>query len=162
MKEAHIINLLEERPAPEWDERERAMIEIHIADCADCRRAYRAAMAAADLLGARANETIEPSPFFNARVMAALREKQSPAASTLAAMWKAARALIVSMAAAVALLVGLTLWISGSQSQPLETAESENIYSAEWVILENGDPDDLTYGEIMTTLYEVVAYGEDK
>lgn len=174
MKNEHIINLLEERPARNLDERERAIIEAHTAVCSDCLHAYRAARVSAELLQARADELIEPSPFFNTKVMAALRERslrerslrerQSDTARTFAAMWKAARGLVASMVVAVAILLGLTLWIGGLSSLPTETAESENIYSAEWVILENGDSsDDLTYSEVMTTLYEsAIAYGENK
>ncbi len=164
MKNEHIIDLLEERPVLSLDEGERAILEKHTAVCSDCLRAYRAAMVSAEMLQARADESIEPSPFFNTRVMAALRERQPDEAGTFAAMWKAARGLVASMVVAVAILLGLTLWMGGASALPTETAESENIYSAEWVILENGDSsDDLTDSQVMTTLYEsAIAYGENK
>ena len=159
MKESHIITIIEQRCVSGLCETEIAEIEVHIADCTDCRRAYRAAQISDRLVRARVAETIEASPFFNTRVMAALRERElSPELPALLRMWKAAGALVSAMAAVVVILIGLTIFGTGTdtQSQMTEMAVSQSMFSPEYVVFEQGEgaDDSLAYDQVLTTVYD--------
>ena len=167
MKDDHIIKILEEAPADSLSESERAVVLSHINHCAGCARVFEAAQVSAVLLKARAAERVEPSPFFKTRVMVALRERQyAPEKFALSMMWRAARSLVSSMLAIIVILVALTVYFSKAsfQSQSLDPASSEDVYSPEWVLLSQGiEENDITYGEVLTTLYDLQEdYGEDK
>jgi hypothetical protein len=159
MRETHIIKIIEERCVAGLCETEIAEIEIHIADCADCRWAYGAAQVSDDLVRARVAESVEASPFFNTRVMAALRERElSPELPALLRMWKAAGALVSVMAALVVILIGLTIFGTNSdlQFQQSDLAASQNIYSPEYVVFGGGDNIDesIQYDQVLTTVYD--------
>ena len=154
MKENHIIELLEDRSFASLNDSERARIQTHAASCASCARAYEATKIASSLLHARASEVVEPSPFFQTRVMAALREQQNevPAFKRL---WQAAGSLVSSMTAAVALLAVLSFVIPGTQTLGTAQASVSNGYSAEEVILNQNDLQDeqASDAQMLTTLY---------
>ena len=155
MKNEHIISILEEQPLNRLNDSQRVAIEAHISDCQACLKAYQAAAISVEILQARAAEVIEPTPFFKTRVMAALREQQAGQAFSLAALWRTTRAAVASMMAIVVILLTLNFYLGGSQSAPNEVSENGGIYSAEWVILENGNnADDWTDEEVLSTLYE--------
>ncbi len=165
MKNEHILKLLEQQPISSLSDDERSRIEVHITTCSDCLRAYQAARASAALLRARAEELVEPSPYFGTRVMAALGESASGQEFTLAAMWRPIRAMVTSMVFFVAILVALTYlnnFTSPTDSQYLSTDNS--LYSPESVVLENGDlTGELTNSQVLLTLYESPGtYGEYK
>src|SRR5215213_6077749 len=102
MRDNHLIKMLEERAIDSLSEGEVLAIEAHTLDCSACLRAYEAARISADLLRARASETVEPSPFFKTRVMAAIKENRlSPELPALLRMWRAAGALVSMMAVLV-------------------------------------------------------------
>jgi len=157
MRDEHVIKLLEEKPLGSLSESEFRWIDSHISHCSGCARAYDAARTSTVMLRARASEVVEPPPFFNTRVMAAIRERQIiPEQFSIFGMWKAARPLVSSMVALVVILLTLTLFVSQVQT-PVETnLIAGDIYSAEWVVLKGDDitDDDITYGDVLTTLYD--------
>jgi anti-sigma factor RsiW len=154
MKENHIIDLLENRSFASLDEDKRAVIRAHAANCSSCAQAYQATQIASSLLRARSSETVEPSPFFHTRVLAALRERQNevPAFKRL---WQSAGALVSSMTAAVALLAVLSFVVPGTQTSGTAQASISNGYSAEEVILNQNDLQDeqASDAQVLTTLY---------
>lgn len=75
-KSDHIIERLAEVPLSEFSSAELSGMQTHADSCADCRQALAAARISAALLGARAAQTVEPSPFFLAGVMAQVREQK--------------------------------------------------------------------------------------
>jgi hypothetical protein len=155
MKNEHIINTLEQQPLNSLSDNQRIAINTHIVDCPACLNAYQAAVIAAEVLQARAGEIIEPTPFFKTRVMAALRAQQTEQAFSFASLWKTARAAVASMVAIVVILLTLNFYMGNSQSAPSEVSENGSIYSAEWVILDNGNnADDWTDEQVLSTLYE--------
>src|SRR5215210_729909 len=116
MRDEHIISIIENTPLSGLSESERATIRAHTDQCAECRRALEAAQISQLLLRERAAETIEPSPFFQTRVLAALRERQAAnETSVFKRLWNATGALVSSMAMTVAALVILTVFAPGSQ-----------------------------------------------
>src|ERR1043165_8011327 len=142
MKDEHIIGMIENTPLSGLSESERALIRAHTRQCAQCLRAFEAAQISALLLRERAAETIEPSPFFQTRVLAALRERQAAGEpNALRRLWNATGALVSSMAATVAALVILTVFAPGSQptSAPQEMASTYSSYSAEEVLFDQNE-----------------------
>jgi anti-sigma-K factor RskA len=160
MRDEHVISMIENAPLSSLSESERALIHAHTERCEECRRAFEAAQVSTLLLRERvAAETIEPSPFFQTRVLAALRERQAAGdTSALRRLWNATGALVSSMAATVAALVILTVFAPGSQPTqgPLEVASSDSSYSAEEVLFDRDDvtAEQMSYGQVLSTLYE--------
>lgn len=152
MKDNHIIEILESTSLASLSDSDRKTIQAHTVSCAKCASAYRAAMVSTFLLRERASETQEPSPFFQTRVMAAIRERQNETPA-FARMWRTAGSLVSSMAAAVALFAVLSFVVPG---QPLAgEASAFNSYSAEEVILgQTGEAQDqVSDAQILSTLY---------
>ncbi|HEX8355252.1 MAG TPA: hypothetical protein VF611_20270, partial [Pyrinomonadaceae bacterium] len=73
MRDEHIKAMLEAGPLASLGKAELAAARAHAEGCAECGRALEAALASALMLKARAAEEFEPSPFFQTRVLAALR-----------------------------------------------------------------------------------------
>jgi anti-sigma factor RsiW len=152
MKQNHIINLLESVPFASLSESDHREIRVHITSCDRCARAYKAAVVSTSLLKEGAGEVFEPSPFFQTRVLAAIREQQNETRG-LARLWRAAGALASSLAATVALLAVLSVM---APTQTTSEASAFNRYSAEEVILdqsENGQ-EQVSDAEVLSALYQ--------
>jgi hypothetical protein len=158
MRNEHILELLDSAPLRSLSETDLARIREHSDQCALCRQAFQSAQVSSLMLRERATAAIEPPPFFKTKVMAAIRERQAAtSAFSFLRFWKAARALIYSMAAIVVLLTGLTI------SQPGLLMESEspdqiagfNGNDPEWVVLAAGSTsnDEMTYDQVLTDIY---------
>ena len=109
MKDKHIIEVLDNSSILSLSESELSEVQAHVRDCVSCREAYEAARLSTIILQNRAQATIEPSPFFQTRVMAAWREQQ--AAESVPAMWRlwsSAKALVSTMAVTTAALAVLS------------------------------------------------------
>ena len=105
MKEKHIIEILDNASIASLSEFELNEIRAHAESCVSCRDAYEAARLSAVVLKSRAQVTIEPSPFFQTRVMAALREQQAvESVPAMFRLWKSAKVLVSSMAVTTAAL----------------------------------------------------------
>jgi anti-sigma-K factor RskA len=150
-KEArHIVTLIENTPFAGLTAEELSSIRVHTAECDNCRIVFEAAHVSKMMLKERAAETIEPTPFFQTRVLAAVRERQSANESWgLLKLWRSAGALASSMAATVAVLMVLTFVVPATQ----ESNSTVNVYSAEGVIM-NYDFDELNSdSQVLSTLY---------
>ena len=156
MRDEHITRLLDEVPLASLGEAERAALRAHAEKCDECMRAFEAAEAASLMLRARASEEFAPSPFFQTRVLAALRERRAAEESgwTLARLWKSAGLLVSSMAATVAALAVLT-FVAPQQTSAQEAPDG-GAYSAESLIFDDASAGDvqMTYGQVLTELYE--------
>jgi hypothetical protein len=162
MRDEHIINIIENAPPSGLSEGELANIRAHTGQCAECRRAFEAAYISQLLLRERVSETVEPSPFFQTRVLAALRERQAASeVSAFRRLWNATGALVSSMAVTVAALAVFTVFAPGTQSPSgtQEVASVDNSYSAEEVLFDPGDAtaaaavEQMSYGQVLSTLY---------
>jgi hypothetical protein len=146
MKEKHITEILDNAAITSLSEIELSEIRVHTKDCVSCRDAFEAAQLSAVILRSRAQVTIEPSPFFQTRVMAALREQQAvESVPAMWRLWKSAKVLVSSMAVTTAALAALT-----ASSTPVEQPVSA--FSAESVIMGPGS-DELSYEQVMSTIY---------
>ena len=156
MPDTHIVKTLEERPFDSLSDDEIARAESHIAICVECKSAYDAARIAASLIQARAAETVDVGPFFKTRVMAAIREgRLSPEEAPLVRMWRAAGAMVSTMAVLLVMLAGMTIFNESTDSQ--SGSLSQNLYSAEYVVLERGDldGDELANDQVVSTIYDL-------
>lgn len=156
MKDKHVTDILERAALTELSEAELEAVRSHTTACAVCRSAYEAARASELLLRARAAETIEPTPFFQTRVLAALRERQAQSETNVfKRMWKATGALVTSMAATVAALAVLTFLVPGMQTTTTSPEMASSSYSADEIILNKTElpEEQMSYEQILVTLY---------
>src|SRR5262245_43947495 len=174
MRDDHIINLIEERPLGNLSPTEIERVNVHTADCAECLRAFEAAQVSSRLLRERASITVEPSPFFQTRVLAAIRKEgrerdrkggrerdteisSAPELFGFQKVWQAARVLLTSMAAVVVVLTALTfLTDRGQQVDRPDVSSGSGAGVAALVIFDdaNSDNDDMTYSQVLTNLYD--------
>jgi hypothetical protein len=151
MNEKHITELLDNTSITNLSEFELKQVRIHVKSCLSCRNAYEAAQYSVLLLKSRAQATIEPSPFFQTRVMAALREQQAvDSVPAMFRLWKSAKVLVSSMAVTTAALAVLSVALPGAPTGVEEQALSA--YSAESVILGQAS-DDLSYEQVLNAIY---------
>lgn len=151
MRDEHIKKLLDEAPLKSLGKAELAAVRAHAEVCEDCRRAVAAAQLSALMLKTRARESFEPSPFFQTRVLAALRERRGAEEGwTLARLWKSAGLLVSSLAATTAALAVFTFV---APSEPAVAQEVAGTYSAESVIFDEGADEQMTDDQVMTSLY---------
>lgn len=156
MNSEHIIDLIENTPLSDIPDSDLARVRAHAGVCESCNQAWQATRIAALLLQERAAATFEPTPFFQTRVLAALREQQNSQWSW-ANIWRATGALASSMVATVAAVAVLSFVIP---STPAETdlTLANNTYSAEEVILNQNEvadtqKDQVSDAQVLTTLY---------
>ena len=156
MNENHIVELLEKRSVGSLNVAELEIVRAHTAVCPECLLAYQAAQASLGLLQERTAVIVAPPPFFQSKVMAAIREqKLSPKRLGFLNVWQSARPLIASMGALVVMLLALTFF-NGSEP-PIEPSNvaSVNDSSPEWVVWNTGDAgDEMTYSQTLSVLYD--------
>ena len=150
MKDKHITEILDNASIANLSEFELNEVRIHVKDCESCRNAYEAARLSAVVIKSRTQVTIEPSPFFQTRVMAALREQQAvDSVPAMFRLWKSARALVSSMAVTTAALAVLSFVLPGPAVADDQTVST---YSVESVIMDQGN-DELSYEQVLSTIY---------
>jgi len=157
MRDGHVIEILESGPFDSLRETELNEVRAHAEGCAECRRAYDAARVSSLLLRERAAREFGPTPFFQARVMAALRERQAEQTWALRRLWKTAGALFASMVATVAALGALTFLAPGAtQTNAGEEIAAEEVSSVEESILAQGGAveEEMTYDQVLSAVYE--------
>ena len=150
MKEKHITEILDNASITSLSEVELSEIRLHTNDCLSCRDAFEAAQLSVVILRSRAQVTIEPSPFFQTRVMAALREQQAvESVPAMWRLWKSAKVLVSSMAVTTAALAALSFVLPAASTA---VEQPVSAFSAESVIMGQGN-DELTYEQVMSTIY---------
>lgn len=154
MRDEHVKKLLDEAPLASLGQAELATVGAHVETCDECRRAFDAAQVSSLMLKARTQEAFEPSPFFQTRVLAALRERRAAEEErwTLARLWKSAGLLVSSMAATVAALAVFT-FVAPSEPTVAQEVASGNSYTAESVIFDDAGDEQMTYDQVLTSLY---------
>jgi hypothetical protein len=149
MKDKHIIYILDETPFGNLSAEQLTIIRSHSVECANCLNAYHAAKLSGVVLAERVQTLVEPTPFFQTRVLAALREQQSvESVPAWLRLWKSAGALVSSMAVATVALAALSFAVPATTQQQTATA-----YSAESVILDQGSDEQLSYEQVLSTIY---------
>lgn len=156
MSDNHITDLLDAKPFSDLSDAERSTIESHALTCIDCRSAYDSSRISSSLIYARLSEIAEAGPFFTTKVMAEIRGRRLSAEEpTLLRMWKAAQALVTTMALLLVLLAGITIFSHPTDSQEQTSVAGPGLYSAEYVVLARGDgDDDLANDQVLQTIYD--------
>jgi anti-sigma factor RsiW len=156
MKENHIVNLLESHSLASLSVAELEMVQAHTAACSECLLAYQAAQASLLLLQERASVVVEPPPFFQTRVMAAIRERKlAPQRLGFLNVWQTARPVVASMGAFVTILLALTFFSSFEAPTEPSDLSSMNDSAPEWVMVDSDDAgDEMTYNQALTMLYD--------
>ena len=149
MNENHIIEILDGTPLGQLDDNQLRVVRGHVEDCASCARAYDAALLVSNVIQARTDITIEPSPFFATRVLAAVREQNANSVPVMLRLWRSAGVLVSSMAVTTAALAVMSIVFPGPASSETATMTP---YSAEAVIL-NDEDDQMTYEQVLSTIY---------
>lgn len=151
MKDKHIIDVLDNTSIASLSESELSEVQAHAQECVSCREAYEAARITGVVLQSRAQTKIEPSPFFQTRVMAAWLEQQAVEnVPAMLRLWRSARAVVSSMAVTTAALAALAFMLP-AQTSPL-TDQTASMLSAESVIM--GSDDQVSYEQVLSTIYE--------
>ena len=149
----HITEILDRASIAALSESDLNEVRAHVLECMACRDAYEAARLSAVVMKSRAEAVIEPSPFFQTRVMAALREQQAvESVPAMLRLWRSAKALVSTMAVATAALA-LVSFIQPSQTTPVldQTASAYSEYS---VIMDQNTDDQMSYEQVLSTIYE--------
>lgn len=157
MRNEHILDILDEKAFGELSEIEKQAIAAHTAQCPNCFQAYKAAQISSVLLKAGIAREFEPSPFFQTRVMANLREKQVSKNPFLAfgRMWKASRTLVAMMTTIVVALIALTIFAPEFSKVSSAGVSSFDNYSPDMVILnERVSTKEPTNEQIFQIIYE--------
>jgi len=153
MKNEHITEILDNASIATLSETELNEIRAHALECMSCRDAFEAARLSAVVIKTRAETTFEPSPFFQTRVMAALREQQAvESVPAMLRLWRSAKALVSVMAVTTAALAVVS-FIQPSQTTPV-VDQTASAYSAYSVIMDQDADDQMSYEQVLSTIYE--------
>jgi predicted anti-sigma-YlaC factor YlaD len=158
MKYTHITEILDGKRFAELDADDAALIDSHIAGCPDCREAFHAARISSVLLEARALEIrdVEPPPFFQAKVLNALRRENQNLRKPIAAFrrwWQASYSMVCVMLVTVGALIALTLAAPTSNADDTQAGLPSNLYPTDAVILNQRLSRDLTNEQVFEVIY---------
>jgi hypothetical protein len=149
----HITPILDNTPLASFSENDLASIRAHIANCADCAKAFETAQLSQLLIKHRADEAassaLNANPFFQTRVLAAWRERRDSSWS-FGRLWKATGALVSSMVVTTAALAALTFVVPAEEAVTAPTAVASS--SAESVMFDEGQ-DEMTNEQALNTIY---------
>jgi hypothetical protein len=152
INDKHITEVLDNVALASLSRSELDEMRAHARECEPCGSAFAAAQLSARIMKERAQVVIGPSPFFQTRVMAALREQQAvESVPAFLRLWKSARALVSSMALTTAALAALSFMFSAPATNPLD--QTASAYSAESVMFDEGGDDQLTYDQVFNAIY---------
>lgn len=156
MNDKHILEILDGKQFAEFSQNELKNIQTHSAECLSCRQAFVAARISSVLLNVCAeNPAIEPSPFFEAKVMNALKAKQNlrkPIAA-FRRWWQASYPLVCSMLLIVFGFIALTFFAPSSNADEAQAVTNYNLYSTDSVILNQKSPRNLTSEQALEVIY---------
>jgi predicted anti-sigma-YlaC factor YlaD len=149
MKE-HIIEILDGTPFDRLSESELSIINAHSTGCGQCRDAFQAAGISAAILKFESAQEPEPSPFFQSRVMAALREQRSNGKTVwdFWRLWQASGSLVTMMVALVAMLMFAVVLAPSNQTLASSTDPTEA------VIFEQDNTLDITNEQVFPVIFE--------
>jgi hypothetical protein len=154
MKDKHIIEVLDSASIADLSAGELSEVQAHVRDCVSCRSAYEAAQLSELVLQSRARVNIEPSPFFQTRVMAAWRERNAvESVPVMLRLWNSARALVASMAVTTAALAVVSFLSPGTPVTSV-VDQTASVYSAESLILGQNNDDQMSYEQVLSTIYD--------
>lgn len=155
MKSKHITDILDRTQFAELSEQEKTTVAAHVKDCSACRRAFEAARLSALLLKFdQGRPQVSPSPFFQAKVMNAWRERQIPRRPVEAfrRWWQASAVPVSMMLVTMVVLILLTI-VAPQANDNSQEISSFNLYTTDGVIMNQRPPRDLTNEQIFEVIY---------
>ena len=156
MKSKHITEIIDRTAFADLSEQDRTIVLSHIKDCSNCRQSYEAARLSAVLLKSEnIVPQVSPSPFFQAKVMNAWRERQIPRRPVEAfrRWWQASAMPVSMMVIAMVVMILLTLIAPQANSESSQEVSSFNLYTTDGVIMDQRLPRDLTNEQIFEVVY---------
>ena len=154
MKDNHILDLLDEN----FDEANSAAVAAHTAHCEGCRVAVNAARISSVLFRAEAVSVFEPSPFFQTKVLNALRRERQSLRKPLAAFWRwwqASSAMIAVMILTAVGFIALTIFAPSNNAPETQAGMiNENPYSAEAILINQKSRANLTTEQSLELIYK--------
>jgi hypothetical protein len=152
MKDEHIIEILDSAPLSRLSLAQLEVVRSHSKSCSSCATALHAASVSSAVIKERAQVVVEPSPFFQTKVLAALRERQAAeSVPVLLRLWKSAGALAASMAVTTAALAGLSFMVPPAVTPTSD--QTASAYSVESVMLDQDGDDQMSYEQVLSTIY---------
>jgi hypothetical protein len=154
MKDRHILEILDRAGFSGLEGAQLATVRQHCAECADCRKSFEAARISAVLLNARSElAPVEPSVFFQSKVLNALREKQQlrNPLEAFRRWWQASYTLVCSMLFFVITLALLTMLAPKPDSA--QAASNGYLYTTDAVILNQNPPQNVTTEQALEVIY---------
>ena len=153
MNQKHIIEILDNAPLASLSASEMTTVRSHVQECLSCRSAFEAAQLSTLAIKERVQVTIEPSPFFQTKVLAALRERQATeSVPAVWRLWKSAGALVSSMAVTTAALAVLSFIVPAAVTPVYE--DTGTVSLAEAIIFDQGNDEPLSYEQVLSTIYD--------
>ena len=153
MKSKHITKILDETRFKDLSPVQISEINAHAEECAECGSAFQAARLSSVLFTNRTPEIFEPPPFFETKVLAALREKQA-LAKPIAAFWRwwhASSAVVFPILLVVITLMALTIF---APQQPVQATLADD-FAPEQIIFQGNDFNQtLTTAQALQIIYE--------
>lgn len=154
MNDKHITYILDELSPEGLSEIQNAEVQAHVTHCESCLRSFEAWRVSSVLLKARVAETFEPSPFFQTKMMAALREKQAKSVAAFWNWWQASTPVLSAMVVVIVALVVLTLFAPNAPINAQDQAAAFGNFSAETIILNEDLNAEITAGQTLQIIYE--------
>jgi predicted anti-sigma-YlaC factor YlaD len=154
MRDRHILEILDRAGFAELSADELETVRAHSIECPNCRQAFDAARVSSVLLKKRAGApAIEPSAFFQSKVLHAIREKQNlrTPIETFRRWWQASYAMVCSMLLIVITLAVLTLLAPRGNTE--QAVSNYNLYSTDSVILNQNPPRSITTEQALEVIY---------
>ena len=158
MKDGHITQILDERALADLSAEENRRLEAHAGDCAPCAKALQAARLAALMLNLDAvrRESVEPSAFFQAKVMNAVRARRQELKKPIAAFrrwWQASFAPVCLMLLTVVGLIALSLFAPKTSDDEATAVVPNNLYTTDAVIMNQSNRRELTNEQVFRVIY---------
>ncbi len=157
MKNRHITKIIDQNNFANLSAKDLVIINAHVAVCRDCEQAVQAARLSSILIRAHSSENAPvQSPFFQSKVLNALREKQNSikAIGTFRRWWQASALMVGIMLMMVAGLAAITLRASLSNNfeTPQAGISNFNLYSTDTVIFNQKLAPELTTEQVFQIL----------
>ncbi len=156
MKNRHITKIIDQNGFANLSAEDLAVVNAHIADCSKCRQAFQSARISSVLLRTQSvSNAPVPSPFFQAKLLKALREKQNSIKEVGAFLrwWQASAMMIGLMLMLVMGLAAVTLLARFSNARETQAGMSNfNLYSTDAVIFNQKFAPDLTTEQVFQVL----------
>lgn len=155
MKNEHVLELLDGSALRDIASDDMQAIRRHVGECAGCKKAFEAAVVSAALLAVRISESeaAAPSPFFNGKVMNAIRARanvRQPIAA-FREWWQASFSMVALMLIAVFGLAAVAVFAPAQDNEAFTS--TTGAYTPDTVIMEQVNSREFTNEQALEEVY---------